>query len=71
MKKICTSTIGPLIMQNENHTTNETLMLDILNNFYASIFTVEDTTVNQPVPQNQNNDAFLTRVYSMKIIFYS
>ena len=56
-------------MQDGNHTADETLMADILNNFFASIFTVENDTISQPVPQNQNNGAYFnTCVFHKKDI---
>ena len=55
------------------HTSNKTIILNILNNFYASNFTVEDTTVFHPIPQHNIRITmfFLTRIYSMIKTFHS
>ena len=58
-KKVLTSTIGPLVTDNGEHTEDEIIMADILNNFFASVFTIEDTSGNQPTPKNLNNDNHL------------
>ena len=58
-KKVMTSTIGPLEMENGEHTENEVSMADTLNNFFASVFTVENTQ-NQPIPKTQNKGTCLS-----------
>ena len=56
----------PFILQNGNHTGNEIIMADILNNVFATIFTVEDIAVNHPSHTIRMTTPTLTRVYSMK-----
>lgn len=54
-KKTLTSKIGPLVTENGEHTDDEVKMTNILNDFFASVFTSEDTTGNRPIPTNQAN----------------
>ena len=58
-KKILTSTIGPLALQDGRHTNDETTMADNLNCYFASVFTNEDAD-HQPVAQPQNNNSFFS-----------
>lgn len=43
-KKVLTSTIGPLSLQNGQLVSDENKMADLLNEYFASVFTVEDTS---------------------------
>ena len=54
-KKVTTSNIGPLRLDNGEHVSNERDVAEILNEYFASVFTVEDTngTVEaSPTPAN-------------------
>ena len=42
-KKVITSNIGPLRLDNGEHVSNEKDVAEILNEYFASVFTVEDT----------------------------
>ncbi len=41
-KKVITSSIGPLRLNNGEHVGNDVDMAEILNEYFASVFTVED-----------------------------
>ena len=49
-KKVSTSTIGPLIAESGEHTDSETEMARLLNTYFASVFTVEDTNTIPALP---------------------
>ena len=49
-KKVSTSTIGPLITESGEHTDSETEMARLLNSFFASVFTIEDTDMIPTLP---------------------
>ena len=58
-KKVSTTSIGPLETQNGDYTNNEEIMANTLNNFFASVFTKENTSVDLPIPTKQNKGIFL------------
>ena len=47
-----TTHIGPLEMNNGKHTENEVEMANILNDYFASVFTIENTTSSPQSPIN-------------------
>ena len=58
-KKVTTTSIGPLETENGEHTNNDEIMANTLNNFFASVFTKENTSVNPPTPTSFNKGNFL------------
>ncbi len=56
--RVITSTIGPIIDDNGDYTNDEEQISNILNTFFASVFTVEDLSDIPTVPAAQinNND---------------
>ena len=62
-KRVVTSTIGPLTNNNGTFTQDEHEMSNILNTFFASVFTTEDTC-DIPVPSavQVDNNNFLTDI---------
>ena len=58
-KKTLPSEIGPLTMQNGEYTENDTTMANILNNYFATVFTKEVNSEQQPTPCIKNNNALL------------
>ena len=58
-KKVLNSTIGPLVSSEGETTTDEREMADILNNYFASVFTVEDNASEQPATPQQTVAAHL------------
>ena len=53
------STIGPLQSAEGENVTDEREMADILNNYFASVFTVEENRNALPVPSRQRVAAHL------------
>ena len=55
-KRVLSSNIGPLIMENGQHTEDDSEMADILNEYFASVFTSEDNTAMPPSlpPQDES-----------------
>lgn len=51
--------IGPLVMHNGEYTDNETEMAAELNNYLASVFTMEYDSENQSVGPKYNDNVFL------------
>ena len=58
-KKTLPSEIGPLKMQNGEYTENDTMMANILNNYFSTVFTQEVNSEQQPTPRTQNDNNFL------------
>ena len=58
-KKVLRSTIGPLQSAEGKNVTDEREMADILNNYFASVFTVEENRNALPVPPRQRVAAHL------------
>ena len=58
-KKVMTSNIGPLETNNGRHTENEIEMANILNDYFASVFTIENTTNSPQSPINLANNGVL------------
>ena len=56
-KKVLSSNIGPLAMESGQHTENNSEMANILNDYFASVFTVEDSSTQPPsaAPQVEGN----------------
>ena len=56
-KRVNTSTIGPILNENGDFTSNEEELTTILNSFFASVFTAEDLTdiPEAPTVQLDNN----------------
>ena len=58
-KKVFTSTIGPLSTANGEHTEDEFVMANVLNEYFASVFTDENNSSNLPTPRMYNNNTYL------------
>ena len=62
-KRVVTSTIGPLTNENGAFTKDEHEMSNILNTFFASVFTTEDTSEIPVPPAAQfDNNSFLNSI---------
>ena len=60
-KRVNTSTIGPILKENGDFTSNEEETTTILNSFFASVFTTEDLSDIPQIPAAQlNNDKILS-----------
>ena len=76
-KKVITSSVGPLHLDNGNHTSEEVEMAEVLNDYFASVFTVENTNGIQEldsVPSNIviddynfDEDAIIKALDKMKV----
>lgn len=58
-KKAIASSIGPLALDNGEHTDDEIEMAIKLNNYFASVFTEETHSENQPTAPNHSNNVCL------------
>ena len=54
-KKVIPTNIGPLHLENGKVTNTDSEMAEVLNNYFASVFTVEDTHEIQEVTSAQPN----------------
>ena len=62
-KRVNTSTIGPILDENGDFTSNEEEITSILNSFFASVFTAEDLSDMPEVPAVQlNNNKVLRNI---------
>ena len=59
------STIGPLSTANGEHTEDEFVMANVLNEYFASVFTHENNSSNLPTPRmyNSNTCVFHEKIY--------
>ena len=62
-KKVVTSSIGPLVDENGDYTTNDLQMSNVLNTFFASVFTTEDlSNIPETSPNATNNSSVLNNI---------
>ena len=62
-KKMLGSTIGPLATTDGNIVNEDTEMANILNDFFASVFTDEDPGDIKPFPARHNDDTYLNNIH--------
>ena len=58
-KRVLTSTIGPLTTENGIKVANDADMANILNDYFSSVFTIENVQGSLPTPMPQSNGASL------------
>ncbi len=61
-EKVPGSTIGPLATTDDNIVNEDTEMANILNDFFASVFTDEDLGDIKPFSVRHNNDTYLNNI---------
>ncbi len=62
-KKVLSSTIGPLATMDGNIVNEGTEMANILNDFFASVFTDEDLGDIKPFAVRHNDDTYLNSIH--------
>ncbi len=62
-KKVLGSTIGPLATIDGNTVHEDTEIANILNFFFASVFTDEDLGDIKPFVARHNSDTYLNNIY--------
>ncbi len=64
-KSVLGSTISPLATIDDNINNEDTEMANILNDFFASVFTDEDLGDMKPIAARHNDDTYLNNIHQI------
>ena len=58
-KKVLTSAIGSLLTANGEHIEHQFVMANVLNDYFVSVFTEKNNSLNLPTPRMYDNNTHL------------